>query len=200
MRWLIIQWHFEMSSSEKLDSSVDLFQLMAAIDRKEYYYYDKLTPEQQKGVALFNMVRWISSISGKSDLQDFYLQSVNYHANVHMVNSVVAKHPSLQWMMLCASSPGRGVQRHIWIPQLKTSHVALKVPVPLAEAKAYFKKIYPTASDKDLGELSKEFVHENKRKVHLAKIYPNLKISDLEVLNTLVTDEELKQYERDLGS
>lgn len=184
----------------KLETDIDLFQVLAAIDRKEYDYYDRLNPEQQKKISAFQLTKWLSAISGKSAVQDFYLQSTNYHTNTHLVNSVVGKHPRLLWMMLCAASPGRGPQKHQWIPHLKASYVSLKKLVPLADAKAYFKKLYPTAGDKDISEIAKEFVRENKRKVRLAKIYPNLKIADIEVLNTTVTDDDLKQYERDLGN
>lgn len=184
----------------KLDTDIDLFQVLAAIDRKEYDYYDRLNPEQQKKISAFQLTKWLSAITGGGAMQDFYLQSTNYHVNTHLVNGTVAKHPRLLWLMLCAASPGRGPQRHQWIPHLKAGQVALKDAVPLAEAKTYFKKLYPTAGDKDIGEIAKEFVRENKRKVRLAKIYPLLKIADIEILNTQVTDDDLKQYERDLGN
>lgn len=189
-----------MDESEKLDNDVDLFKVLAAIDRKEYDYYDSLNQEQQKKISAYMLTKWMSVVTGRPDMQDFYLQSVNYHTNTHLVNGTVAKHPSLLWKMLCAASPGRGVQRHQWIPHLKARQVSLKLPVTLTEAKAYFKKLYPAAADKDINEIAKEFVRENKRKVQLAKIYPNLKLADIEVLNSIVTDEEMKKYDRDLGN
>jgi hypothetical protein len=142
----------------------------------------------------------MSSVSGRPDIQNFYLQSVNYHTNTHLVNSIVGKHPRLLWLMLCAASPGMGNQKHQWVPQLKTRQTELKSAITPAESKVYFKKLYPSAAEKDVSEISKEFALQHKRKVYLAKIYPNLKIADIEVLNSLISDAELAQYERDLGN
>lgn len=187
-------------NENKLETEIDLFAVLAAIDRKEYDYYDRLNQEQQKKISAFQLIKWLSSVSGNPSMQDFYLQSTNYHTNMHLVNREISKHPRLLWMMLCAASPNKGTQRHQWIPQLSASQTSLKKLISQTDAKAYFKKIYTGASEKDLSEISKEFVKENKRKFRLAKIYPNLKISDIETLSTMVSDEDLIQYERDLGN
>lgn len=47
---------------EKID--FDLFEALAAIDRKDYGYYDRLTEEQQRKFSPYMMVRWMSSMKG----------------------------------------------------------------------------------------------------------------------------------------
>jgi len=81
----------------------DLFDALTAMDKKDYGYYDRLTEEQQKKFVPYMMTHWMSAIKGLGDVQGYYLRSVDYHANKHLFNEYVQKHPKLQWYMLCAS-------------------------------------------------------------------------------------------------
>jgi hypothetical protein len=179
---------------------IDLFEVLAAIDKKDYGYYARLTPEQQKKVALVVLVQWAATIKGSAELQGYYLRSVDFYANKYLFNENVMKHPELVWMMLCASSPGMGKQFHQWIPNISKNVALLIEPANLADAKKYFAKIYPKASTTDVAEVSKEFVIEQKRKCYLASIYPQMKHSDVETLSHLVSDAEIAQYEKDRGN
>jgi len=178
----------------------DLFEAMNAIDKKDYAWFDKLTPEQQRKFVPFMMTQWISAIKGSGDVQGYYLLSVEYHANKYLFNEVVQKHPKLQWQMLCASSPGLGKQFHQWIPQITQSVSKLKSPAQYKAIKEYYTKIYPKADDEDITEISKQYVQEHKKKMYLAGLYPTMKIEDIELLSQTVTDEEIAQYERDRGN
>ena len=48
--------------------------------------------------------------------------------------------------------------------------------------------------------LRNNFVYNHKRKTYLAEVFPNLKYEDIETLNQIITDEDIKQYERDRGN
>ena len=178
----------------------DLFDALTAMDKKDYGYYDRLTEEQQKKFVPYMMTHWMSAIKGAGDVQGYYLRSVDYHANKHLFNEYVQKHPKLQWYMLCAASPGLGKQYHQWLPQIKERVSLLKEPAVLKDTKEYFTKIYPKANSEDITEYSKQFVQEQKKKMHLAQIYPHLKIADIEILSQTVTDEDITQYEKDRGN
>ena len=178
----------------------DLFDALTAMDKKDYGYYDRLTEEQQKKFVPYMMTHWMSAIKGSGDVQGYYLRSVDYHANKHLFNEYVQKHPKLQWYMLCASSPGLGKQFHQWIPHLGSKVTSLKEPAKAKEIKEYYTKIYPKVDSDDIDEIAKAFVVEHKRKCYLAETYPNLKQSDIEVLSQLVTEEDIKQYEKDRGN
>ena len=178
----------------------NLFDALAAMDKKDYGYYDRLTEEQQKKFVPYMMTHWMSAIKGSGDIQGYYLRSVDYHANKHLFNEYVQKHPKLQWYMLCASSPGLGKQFHQWIPHLVSKVTSLKEPAKVKEIKDYYTKIYPKVDSDDIDEIAKAFVVEHKRKCYLAETFPNLKQSDIEVLSQLVTDEDIKQYEKDRGN
>ena len=191
----------KVATDEKFDKQdFDLFEALSALDKKDYGYYDRLTTEQKKKFVPFMMLHWMSAIKGSKDLQSYYLQSVDYHTNKYFLNETVSKHPKLQWLMLCASSPGLGKQFHQWIPHIKDRISKLKEPAKLKDTKEYFTKIYPKANKDELQEITTHFVESQNRKMHLAKLFPNLKLEDIEVLNTLITDADIETYERDLGN
>lgn len=178
----------------------NLFEALAALDKKDYDYYDRLTPEQQKKFVPFMMIHWMSAIKSSGDLARYYVISTNEHANTYLFNESVMKHPKLQWYMLCASSPGLGKQFHQWIPHIKERVSKLREPAKAKDIKEYYKKIYKTASDSDLTMLSEVFVENHKRKMYLAERFPNMKFEDIELLGDIITDEDIDKYEQELGN
>lgn len=178
----------------------DLFEALTALDNKDYGYYDRLTEEQQKKFVPYMMTHWMSAIKKSGGLQGYYVRSVDYHANLHLFNENVQKHPKLQWLMLCSSSPGMGKQFHQWIPHLSAKVTNLKESAKVKDVKEYYTKIYPNASPSDLTAFSEAFVDDHAKKVYLAKLYPDLKREDIEMLSQLVTDDDIKQYEKDRGN
>lgn len=191
----------QVPQDEKLDKQdVDLFEVLAAMDRKDYDYYDKLSPEQQKKIVPFMLVKWMSTIKGSEGLQRYYTMSTNEYANKHLFNEYVQKHPKLQWLMLCAASPGLGKQFHQWIPQIKEKVSELRENAQLKDIKEYYKKIYPKAGADDIDAVSKAYVQEHKKKLYLAQKFPNMKLEDVEMLSSVVTDDDIKEYERESGN
>jgi hypothetical protein len=146
------------------------------------------------------MTHWMSAIRGAGDLQGYYLRSTDCHANKHLFNENIQKHPKLQWYMLCTISPGLGKQDHKWVPQLGVSIRTLREPAKLKDVKEYFTKIYPKANIDDIAEFANSFVADHKKKCYLATTYPNLKQSDIEVLAQMITNEDIKQYEKERGN
>jgi hypothetical protein len=182
---------------EKVD--FDLFDALAALDKKDYGYYDRLTEEQQKKFVPYMMMHWMSAVKGDGMLQSYYLQSTNLNANVHMLDGTISNHPKLQWYMLCAASPGMGKQFHQWIPHLSNKVSQLKEVPKEKDVAEYYAKIYPKSGDATK-RLATVFVDQQKTKVYLAKKFPQLKIEDIETLSQIVTDEDIKQYEKDNGN
>lgn len=178
----------------------NLFEALAALDKKDYNYYARLTPEQQKKFVPFMMIHWMSAIKSSGDLARYYVISTNEHANTYLFNESVMKHPKLQWYMLCASSPGLGKQFHQWIPHIKERVSKLREPAKTKDIKEYYKKIYKTASANDLDLLSEVFVENHKRKMYLAERFPNMKFEDIELLGDIITDEDIDKYEQELGN
>ena len=192
----------EKTSADEKFTDVDfpLFPALEALDRKDYGWFDKLTVEQQRGFTPFMLLSWMSTIQGGADLQRYYLQSANYTTNKHLFNDTVMDHKKLQWLMLCAISPGMGKQYHKYLPQIKRKVSLLQEPAKISEIKDYFKKVYPKADSEIINEVSEEYTRVQKRKFYLAQLFPDLKHEDIEVLNNLITDEDITQYEKDRGN
>ena len=188
-------------STEKFEKQdLNLFEVLAALDKKDYGYYGRLTEEQKKKFVPFMMLHWMSAIKGNEGLSRYYVMSTAEYGNKYMFNENVQKHPELQWMMLCASSPGLGKQFHQWIPHIKERVAKLKEVPKKKDIQEYFKKIYSGASKEDLSLLSDVFIEGQKKKMYLAEKFPNLKYDEIEVLSELVSDDEIKQYEEDYGN
>lgn len=191
----------QLAKDEKFENiEVDLFDILAAIDKKDYGYYDRLTDEQKKKIVPFMLTHWVSAIKGSEGLSRYYVMSTNEYANKYLFAEFVQRHPKLQWMMLCSASPGLGKQFHQWIPHIRDKVIKYKEAATLKEIKDYYTKIYPKADSESIGEVSKAYVTEQKRKMHLGQIYPHMKVADLEILNQIVSDEDIEQYERDRGN
>ena len=191
----------KLANDEKFEKQdFDLFEALSAIDKKNYGWYDNLSDDQKKKFVPFMLMHWASSVSGSKDIQAYYVYGFNEIANRYFFNEYVQKHPKLQWLMLCAASPGVGRQYHYWVPQIKSSVTQYKEPAKLKDIKEYFTKIYGKISTDDISSLSQEYIRTNKIRYYLAKEYPELKHSDIEILAELVTDDDIKKYEQEKGN
>lgn len=191
----------QIPKDEKFEKQdFDLFEALSALDRKDYHYLDKLTEEQQKKFVPYMMTHWMSTVKDNGGVQGYYVMSTEYAANKFLFNEHVQKHPKLQWMMLCAASPGLGKKFHQWIPHLSSKVATLKETPKLKDVKEYYTKIYSKADSESIQMISEAFVEEHKKKAYLAKRFPDLKLSDIDVLAQTVTDDDIRNYERELGN
>ncbi len=90
--------------------------IMAAVDRKDYGYYERLTDEQRKSLNLWMTQRYASSVQGK--YAGHYLVMINEFMNTNW--SDISKHPELQWKLMCLAGVGKS-QFHpfIKVPKAK---------------------------------------------------------------------------------
>ena len=191
----------KVSVDEKFDKQdLDLFETLLAIDKKDYSYYDRLTEEQKKKFVPYMMTHWVSTVKSSSDIQGFYVMSTDGAVNKHLFNEYVQRHPKLQWLMFCAASLGAGKQYHQWIPHLKIGVTSLRDNAKISDIIDYFTKIYPKYSSEDIMAISEAYVEEHKKMHFLAKTYPNLKYSDIKTLASIITEEDIQQYEKESGN
>ncbi|VVC05085.1 Uncharacterised protein [uncultured archaeon] len=100
-------------SKRDYNDPLSIWNEMAALDRKDYDYYNRLTDEQKKQFSPYLLLRWGSMIEGNSDLQKYYLLAANSFTNQNFWS--IQKHKKLQWLVCCTMSPECGKQRHGWI-------------------------------------------------------------------------------------
>jgi hypothetical protein len=96
--------------------------IMAAVDRKDYNYYTNLTDEQRKSMNLWMTQRYASSVQGK--FAGHYVVMVNEFMNTNW--SDVSKHPELQWKLMCLAGTGK-VQFHPFVKVPKAKRKKNKV-------------------------------------------------------------------------
>lgn len=183
------------------NTDFDLFKALNALDKKDYGYYERLTEEQQKKFVPFMMVKWFSYVNNnRKDIEQFYVLSTNEFANKHLFNDKLYDHPKLVWLLLCAASPNLGTMKRQWITQLKEKVSQLKDNASKKEIVEYYTKLYPNADKTTLNELGQLFVEQHKKKVYLAEKFPNLKLTDIDTLSSIITEEDIANYERDYGN
>lgn len=137
---------------------VDIFKTLTAIDRNNRDYYNNLSDEEKKGIALVVAMRWASAV--ESDEKQYPLIA-NMVANIGFHD--LYKHPELQWLCLSLIGDGKP-RRHKWIKSSKKTNI--KSP-----------KLY------DL----------------LRKKYPLASIGELEMMNEILTIDDIKSVAEDYG-
>lgn len=188
-------------TEDKLESQdFDLFKALDAIDRKDYGWFDTLTEDQQRKFVPYMILHWTSAIKSSGMMGAYYVMSTEVNANKYMFNERVQGHPKLQWLMLCAASPGMGKQFHQWIPHLNAKLSEFKTEATKKEVKEYFTKVFAGASSNDIDESASQWVTDQRHKVRLAKLYPQMKVNDIEELAKYVTTEDIDNYERECGN
>lgn len=191
----------KVSTDEKWEKQdFDLFQAIEAIDKKNYDWFSQLSEEQQRKFVPYMMLHWISTVKGSNQLVQYYLLSTESYANKHMFNEVIQKHPELQWLMLCASSPGIGKQFHQWLPHLSAKIGNLKEAAKLKDVSDYLEKVFTKADKSSVKEYATAFTTQQNHKHRIAKLFPDSKLEDVEVLSTLLTSDDLDKYDEYCGN
>jgi hypothetical protein len=98
--------------------AIALKDRMAAVDKKDRGFYNRLTAEQKKAFSAWMMMRYCSSVQGRDAANYIYL--TNELVNFQFME--VSKHPELQWLLLSACGVGK-IQFH---PYLKPPNAKKK--------------------------------------------------------------------------
>ena len=119
---------------------------MAQFDKKSREFYDSLTDEEKKKFSNFLMIRYGSRVTGRKELQEFYLIATNERLNKHFF--AVNRHPKLQWLMATSVSPDMGTFRHNWIAPKKKESGSSGIRKQLMD-------LYPNMKDDEIELMSK---------------------------------------------
>ncbi len=135
-----------------------LKEVMAALDKKDKGWYNRLTPEKKKAFSTWMMMRYASSVQGRNAAN--FLFMVNELVNKDFED--IYKYPELQWLLMSACGTGK-IEFH---PYIK-----------------------PPNSRKKKDKVS-EFI---------LSIYPHLKSDELELMLSINSKEDLKEFARAHG-
>ena len=114
---------------------------MQQFDRKNRQFYDELTPEERKKFSTYLMLRWGSAVQAQSNIQQYYVMSLNENFNKHFFS--LAKHPKLQWLCATTVSPGIGTFKHQWIAPKKREGGDSK-------SAKFLRELYPHLKDDEI--------------------------------------------------
>ena len=110
----------------KLDIKLEL----AAVDTRNYNFYDSLSEEQQKEFSPFVLMRFIGNVNSDADIQEWFLERTNEFVNKdHWTLS--KNHKPLLWK-LCAAT-GIGVKCYHPYLAAGKKQKAVKIEKLLAE-------------------------------------------------------------------
>ncbi len=93
----------------KKENILPLSLELSAMDSSNMDFYKSLTPEQQKEISLWILMRYMSSSQGDAV---GHLTNVNDVVNVNF--NIISKHPELQWKLLALCGTKKK-QFHPWI-------------------------------------------------------------------------------------
>jgi hypothetical protein len=103
------------SPSEK-KPSLDIFDEMRALDRKDFEWLDNQPEELRKTFSPLIAMRWFSAVGDRCGLADYHVLMTNELVNIGFWD--LSKYPDLQYRLMAAAGSGQ-VQRHNWIPGSK---------------------------------------------------------------------------------
>jgi hypothetical protein len=139
---------------------------MQQFDRKNRQFYDELTIEERKKFSTYLMLRWGSAVQAQSNIQQYYVMSLNENFNKHFFT--LAKHPKLQWLCATTVSPGIGTFKHQWIAPKKREGGDSKATKFLRELYPHLKEdeielLRQLNTKDDLKQLAREHGWDDKR-------------------------------------
>jgi hypothetical protein len=82
---------------------LDLSKTLAAIAKKDRYYYRGLTEQQKKEFSAFVYQKFVSNVSGDCMKQVCFIAFTNTNVNMNLF--LLSRHPELQWMTLTTVNP-----------------------------------------------------------------------------------------------
>lgn len=125
--------------TEKKKPALDIFRTLEAIDRKDKSYYANLTEDEKKGFAPPVVMRWLSGVSDKSGLSEYYTVMTNEIVNIGFWE--LSKHPELQYLLMTLVGCGKK-QGHQWIAGPKKAKTR--------KVDELFRMKFPNVNDKEL--------------------------------------------------
>lgn len=121
---------------------LDIGRTLTSFDRKDREFLDKLDEQESKEVSPFMMIRWGSSVVANTDIQEYYLLSVNERLNKHHFDISSKDHKKLLWLLATTVSPDIGKQSYKWL--------GLKKKDTDNKAKNFLREIYPTYKESEI--------------------------------------------------
>jgi hypothetical protein len=142
--------------------AIPLKDVMAAIDKKDRGFYNRLSAEQKKAFSAWMMMRYTSSVQGRDAAN--YIFMTNELVNYQFME--VSKHPELQWLLLSACGVGK-IQFHPYLKPPNSKKKKNKVTEFLYELHPHMKAediqiLVDLNTKEELKQLAEEHGYDDK--------------------------------------
>lgn len=84
---------------------LDIKRELAAVDEKNYDFFDQLSEDEKKEFSPYVLLRYVSNVNGDADLQEWFIETVNETVNKNFW-ALTKNHKSLLWKLYAASGIG----------------------------------------------------------------------------------------------
>lgn len=132
--------------------ALDIKRELAAVDLRNYDFYDKLTPEEKKEFSPYVLMRYVSNVEGDRDTQEWFIEMTNEMVNKHHW-TLSKNHKGLLWKLFA----GCGVGVKTYHPYLKANskEKAVKIEKLLCT-------LYPAMKLNEIKLMAKAMTKEDK--------------------------------------
>jgi hypothetical protein len=86
-------------------AKLDIKRELAAVDLKNYEFYQKLDPDEQKAFSPYILMRYVSNVQGDADTQEWFLEMTNEMVNKNHWN-LSKDHKGLLWKLFASVGTG----------------------------------------------------------------------------------------------
>lgn len=135
--------------------ALDIKRELAAVDLRNFDFYDNLSPEEKKEFSPYILMRYVSNVEGDRDIQEWFLEMTNELVNKNHWD-LSKNHKALLWKLFAAT--GAGIK--CYHPYLKASskEKAVKIEKLLAE-------VYPAMKLADIKLQAKLMTKEDREEL-----------------------------------
>ena len=133
-------------------NSIDLKDLLSAIDRKDVDWWETLTDEQKKDFNPWLAMRFTSMVTNSPEYSQYYLLATNNRINKKF-NSL-KDHKKLQYLLLTTASPGLGTKYHKLVKPPSRGKGSTKL-------RNVLEKLFPMSNDQEIDLLIETNTHED---------------------------------------
>jgi hypothetical protein len=111
-------------------AKLDIKRELAAVDKKDYRFYDNLDTDEKKAFSPYVLMRYTSNVQGDADTQEWFLEMTNEMVNKNHWN-LSKDHKALLWKLFACIGTGAAAY-HPYIAASKKEK-AVKIEKLLAE-------------------------------------------------------------------
>jgi len=86
-------------------AKLDIKRELAAVDNRNYDFYDNLSEEEKKAFSPYILMRYTANVNGDRDIQEWFIENTNEFVNKNHW-TLSKNHKALLWKLFAATGAG----------------------------------------------------------------------------------------------